>query len=155
MTNPSRLTVVEQVYHQVPDGKSTAVVSRFAVNLSTPAVASELSITVGTEWVRLESPFPRVSMLVVQLSKVVWKMMPSHEDRASEASRRVLIGFSPPPPVGNSRTQHSPPVEPFACVPVIEVGNGESCRFRPVGASLVWVRATCPGVVVTVTTIPG
>lgn len=155
MVPKSRVSVVEQVYHQVPGGKSTAVVSRFNALSASRTPAHEVTVVATDVWTKLPGDWPTtVAMLVIQLPLKQLKEMPTPGEKMANNAQAVLVGFSPPVK-SLPRTQHSPPVTPTVCTPAIRVGYGESCRFRPADVSHIWIRATSPGVTVVITAVPG
>lgn len=155
----SRLTVVEQVYfqHTVPGiDKPIAVVSRFGIDLTVPARAVSTTLVVPSEWTRLPGELPdKVSMIVLQVQPLRRQVMPTPEERNAELLATVLIGFGGKAERPKTWTQHSPPVSAFSCSPVMGIGYGQSCRFRPLSATDVWIRATLPNMTIVATVFPG
>ena len=155
----TRLSVVETVYFQRAGEQPTSVESRFGIDSASINSPLSRSWILSGGWEPLfPEGFPSPhSMLVVQVAAVKHPAMPSAEEKLLAAGRRVVLGFGrkPAEKPATHRTQWDAPRVAWSPEPVIEIGPGESARFNPSDLGALWLRALTPGVIVTVTVMPG
>jgi len=128
------LTVVEQVFHQTPNGPPTSVVSRYAVSSEDPEQVYARNVVLDTQggWRPLDVGWFRgrsASLLLLgNIEGINLTQIPTVEERATLGQRIVEVAFAQ----GNGDS----------LLPNIPVLPGESCRLRPGDLSRIYVR--CP-----------
>lgn len=138
MTQPSRLTVVESVYHQSPNSQPIGVEARYGRLLATDEQPYVRKFTVGPQRQRLPlgwlagteengGPGPAcVGLLCVANDEGRQRtVMPTPEERASSDARLITLAVA---------------VTESLSVAFAVVRPGESCRFEPscAGNLIVW-----------------
>lgn len=136
---PARLTVVEQVVHQVPTdpGGPAVATSRFSRPLKTLEQTYKRRMTVGETPTPLDCGWLRDScgMLVVENAEGRFaQVYPTDEERAAVDARVVEVQFG--------------------AEAAILISPGESCRFQPIDPTRIALRCRSGRAVVQVTLVP-
>lgn len=136
-----RLTVVESVYHQTPDGQPAVTESRYGRWLASTEQSYVRRLKVGPGWERLDTGWVTdcSQVVVINYEGAGLRVNPTPAERDAVAALVVQAGVG------------LPGVGPVACH---DVPPGESCRFRPTPGAALYLR--CPAGVarVSITAVP-
>lgn len=143
-TGGCRLTVVETVFHQSPDEGATSSGGNFERELRGGDQVYARRLTVGPEWQKLDTGWLGGRCSQIHISNEEgkrWDKVPTAEERGEAASRIVEVGIDVADAGGGAAV--------FALV-----RSGESCRFEPSDARLLYLRCRRDGAKCRVTAVP-